>query len=126
MHGNEVGTQIVNAAYEIHQKLGPVLLESVYEVILASELRSVGLKVERQKPIPIRYKELVFSEGFRADLVVEEKVIVELKSVELIQPVHWKQVLTYLRLLDFRLGYLINFNSELIRDGISRVVNQLE
>lgn len=126
MHENDIGTHIVNACYQIHKALGPGLLESVYEVVLASELRLIGLKVERQEPIPIRYKSLIFEEGFRADLLVESKVIVELKSVESIKPVHGKQVLTYLRLLDYRLGYLINFNTELIRNGISRVVNKLE
>lgn len=126
MHENDIGTHIVNACYQIHKALGPGLLESVYEVVLASELKLIGLKVERQEPIPIRYKSLIFEEGFRADLLVEDKVIVELKSVESIKPVHGKQVLTYLRLLDYRLGYLINFNTELIRNGISRVVNKLE
>lgn len=122
---NLLGTKIVNACFQIHQELGPGLLESVYEVILADELKSLGLSIERQKPIPIRYNHLIFDEGFRADIIVEGRVIIELKSVEAVSRVHSKQVLTYLRLLDFRLGYLVNFGSELIKDGITRVVNGL-
>jgi GxxExxY protein len=122
---NPIAKQIVKAAFQIHRELGPGLLESVYEVILAEELKQTGLQVERQKPISIRYKQLVFDEGFRADVIVENKVVVELKSVESVSRVHPKQVLTYLKLLDFRLGLLINFGSELIRDGIPRVVNGL-
>lgn len=125
MTENQIAKQIVNAAFQIHRELGPGLLESVYEVILAGELKQIGLQVERQKPIPIRYKQLVFDEGFRADVIVENKVVVELKSVESVSRVHPKQVLTYLKLLDFRLGLLINFGSELIRDGITRIVNGL-
>jgi len=101
------------------------LLESVYDVILAYALRSRGLNVERQKPIPIVFDGMKFDEGFRADLIVEDKVIVELKSVENIAPVHKKQLLTYLRLADKRLGLLINFGASLIKDGISRVANKL-
>jgi GxxExxY protein len=100
-------------------------LESVYEVVLAHELKRRGLKVDRQVPVPIAFDGIKFDEGFRADLIVEDKVIIELKSVENIAPVHKKQLLTYLRLTDKRLGLLINFGSELIRDGISRVVNNL-
>jgi len=102
------------------------LLETVYEVILAYALNKRGLKVERQVPVAIVFDGLRFDEGFRADLIVEDKVIVELKSVEKVIPVHKKQLLAYLRLTDKRLGLLINFGSELIRDGISRVVNNLK
>lgn len=107
------------------KRLGPGLLESVYETVLAYELKRRGLQVERQVPVAIVYDNIKFDEGFRADLIVQEKVIVELKSVENVVPVHKKQLLTYLRLADKRLGLLINFGSELIRNGISRVVNGL-
>jgi len=122
---NEIATVVVDAAYCIHKHFGPGLQEIVYEVSLAHELRNRGLQVERQAPIPVTYDAITFDEGFRADLVVEEKVVVELKSVEEIHPVHKKQLLTYLRLMDKRLGLLINFNEELIKNGISRIVNGL-
>ena len=125
MTENEISKQIVDAAFKIHTRLGPGLLESVYEAVLAYELRKRGLRVERQKVIPVVYEEVRLDEGFRADLVVEDKVIIELKSVEAIARVHKKQVLTYLRLSNLRLGLLINFGEELIKDGISRVVNGL-
>jgi len=125
MTENEIATQVVDAAFQIHTRLGPGLLESVYEVILAHELKKRGLKAARQVAIPIVYDSLEFEEGFRADVVVEDKVIVELKSVESVSKVHKKQLLTYLRLADKRLGLLVNFGEELIRDGISRVVNGL-
>ena len=126
MTENEIAKIIVDVAYHVHKRLGPGLLESVYESVLAYELKKRGLKIERQVPVAIVYDEIKFDEGFRADLIVEDKVIVELKSVENIVPVHKKQLLTYLRLTDKRLGLLINFGSELIRDGISRVVNGLK
>ncbi len=125
MTENEIAKIIVDAAFQIHKRLGPGLLEPVYEVVLAHELKKRGLRVKRQVPVAIVYDDIKFDEGFRADLTVEEKVIVELKSVEKVTPVHKKQLLTYLRLADKRLGLLINFGSELIRDGISRVVNNL-
>ncbi len=125
MTENEVAKIIVDAAYKIHCALGPGLLETVYEVILARELQQRGLLVVRQQPITITYENLVFDEGFRADLVVENLIIVELKSVEQIAPVHRKQLLTYLRLTDKRLGLLINFNAPLIKDGIVQVANNL-
>jgi len=115
----------VDAAYHVHKSLGPGLLESVYETVLVYELKRRGLKVGRQVPVAIVYDNIKLDEGFRADLIVEDKVIVELKSVENVIPVHKKQLLTYLRLADKRLGLLINFGAELIRDGISRVVNGL-
>ena len=126
MDENPISQQIVDAAYQIHRTLGPGLLESVYEVVLAYELRKRGLKVERQLPVQVVYDGICFEEGYRLDLLVEGKVIVEIKSIETFTPVHKKQLLTYLRLLDKRLGLLINFNEELIRNGISRVVNGLE
>lgn len=125
MTENEIAKIIVDAAFQIHKRLGPGLLESVYEVVLAHELKKRGVRVKRQVPVAIVYDDIKFDEGFRADLIIEDKVIVELKSVENIVPVHKKQLLTYLRLSDKRLGLLINFGSELIRDGISRVVNGL-
>ncbi len=126
MTENEIAKEIVDAAFKIHTTLGPGLLESVYEVVLAHELKRRGLHSVRQQPIAIRYESITFDEGFRADLIVDDKIIVELKSVDEIAPVHKKQLLTYLRLTDKRLGLLINFNEELIKDGISRVVNGLE
>ena len=125
MTENEIAKIIVDAAFQIHKSLGPGLLETVYEVVLAHGLKRRGLKVERQVPVAIVFDGIKFDEGFRADLIVEDKVIVELKSVEKVIPVHKKQLLTYLRLTDKKLGLLINFGSELIRDGISRVVNNL-
>ena len=125
MTENEISKQVVDAAFKIHTRLGPGLLESVYEAVLTYELRKRGLRVERQKAIPVVYEEVRLDEGFRADLVVEGKVIIELKSVEAIARVHKKQVLTYLRLSDLRLGLLINFGEELIKNGITRVVNGL-
>jgi GxxExxY protein len=125
MTENEIAKIIVNTSYDIHVKLGPGLLESVYEEILSYELQNQGLKVERQKPIPVFWKGIKMDIGFRADLIVENKVIVEIKSVELIAPVHPKQLLTYLRITKLKLGLLINFNEKLIKDGITRIVNNL-
>jgi GxxExxY protein len=123
---NSISGKIVDAAFHIHKALGPGLLESVYEVVLAHELQRRGLCVERQHPVPIEYDDIRLQMGFRADLLVEDKVIVEIKSVETIAPVHKMQVLTYLRLADKRLGLLINFNVALIKDGIYRIVNGLD
>ncbi len=123
MNENQIAKIIVNAAYQIHTKLGPGLLETVYQVVLAHELRKQGLSVEREVPIPIIYDGLRFDEGFRADLLVGDKVIVELKSVEALHPVHAKQVLTQIRLSDRKLGLLINFGEELIKNGIRRLIN---
>ena len=120
---NQISGQIVDAALKVHTRLGPGLLESVYERILAHELEQRGLAVERQIPVPIVYDGLRFEEGFRADLIVEKAVVVELKSVETLAPVHGKQLLTYLKLLDYRLGLLINFGAPLLKDGIKRIVN---
>lgn len=122
---NEITGVIVDVAYKVHTTLGPGLLESVYETVMDVELRRRKLQVRRQVVIPITYEGVVLEEGFRADLIVEDKVIVELKSVENLNPVHHKQLLTYLRLADKKVGLLINFNVKLIKDGISRVVNNL-
>ena len=126
MTENDISKVVVDAALKVHRALGPGLLESVYEVVLAHELRSRGLRVQRQVSIPIRYENICFDEAFKADLVVEQKVIVEIKSVELAKRVHKKQVLTSLRLADMRLGLRVNFGTELIRDGITRLVNGLK
>ena len=123
---NEIAKEVVDAAFQIHSKLGPGLLETVYEVVLAHELRKRGLEVQRQIPVPITYEGLTFEEGFRADLVVNGVVVVELKSIETVAKVHKKQLLTYLRLMDCKLGLLINFGDTLIKNGISRVVNGLD
>lgn len=125
MSEDEIGRLVVDAAVKIHREVGPGLLETVYEVLLAHELRHRDLKVERQVPIPIAYHDLKFDEGFRADLVVETKVIVELKCVEKLNNAHKKQLLTYLRLADKRLGYLLNFSEALMKHGITRTVNRL-
>jgi GxxExxY protein len=125
MTENEIAKAVVDAAFKIHTTLGPGLLESVYEAVLAYELQQRGLSAVRQKPIPVIYENVHLEEGFRADLIIEGKVIVELKSVETIAPVHKKQVLTYLRLTNLKLGLLINFGDALIKDGITRIVNGL-
>jgi GxxExxY protein len=126
MTENAIAKEIVDAAFRIHTTLGPGLLESVYDTVLAYELGRRGLRTVRQQPIPVVYEEVRIDTGFRADLVVEDKVIVEIKSVESLAPVHKKQLLTYLRLADKRLGLLINFHVVLIQDGITRIVNGLE
>jgi GxxExxY protein len=126
MGENEIGTIVVEAAIDLHRALGPGLLESVYEVVLARELADRGLAVQRQHCIPIEHKGIRFDEGFRADLLVERKVIIELKSVERVSPVHRKQLQTYLRLTGCRLGYILNFGEEVMRTGISRCVNGLD
>ena len=125
MTENEIAAQIVDAAYKIHLKLGPGLLESVYLAVLAYELRKRGLAVATERELPVVYEAVRIEVGFRIDMIVEEQVIVELKSVEKLAPVHGKQLLTYLRLADKRLGLLINFGEARIKDGIHRVVNQL-
>jgi GxxExxY protein len=122
---NDIGREVVDSAVLVHRELGPGLLESVYEQVLALELSGRGLFVERQVPVDIRYREQVISVGFRADIVVERSVILELKSVEKVNNVHKKQLLTYLRLADFKLGYLLNFGEELMKNGITRSVNGL-
>ena len=123
MTENELAKQIVDAAYRVHTTLGPGLLESVYEVTLAHEIERQGIKVLRQQALPVIYETIRMEIGFRADLIVGDKVIVEIKSIEAISPVHRKQLLTYLRLADKRLGLLINFGEETLKDGIARVIN---
>jgi GxxExxY protein len=123
MHENVIGKQVVDAAVQVHRELGPGLLEAVYEVVLARELEHHGPRVERQVPVPILYRGLRFEEGFRADLIVEGKVILELKSVEQLSKVHAKQVFTYLKLKGLKLGFLLNFGASLMKDGIQRIAN---
>lgn len=125
MNENEIATIIVDAAFKIHKTLGPGLLESVYEAALKYELQKRDLKVLQQVGIAVAYEGLDLGIGFRADLVVGDKVVIEIKSIEALAAVHSKQLTTYLRLMDLRLGLLINFNVELIRNGIRRVVNRL-
>ena len=125
MNENSIGREVVDAAIAVHRELGPGLLETVYEVVLLDELRSRGLRAERQVPIPIVCRGVRFDEGFRADIVVENKVILELKSVERVTSAHKKQVLTYLKLTDMKLGYLLNFGAAMMKGGITRTVNDL-
>jgi len=123
MHENELAAKVMDASFLIHRELGPGLLESVYEAVWAKLLADKGLFVERQVAVPVMFQGLTFNEGFRADLIVENKLILELKSVERLQPVHSKQLLTYLRLTGCKLGLLINFGDNLLKDGIKRVAN---
>ena len=125
MNENDIAKEIVDTAFHVHVALGPGLLESVYERVLHHELNKRGLHTRFEVSVPIEYDGIQFNEGFRADLIVEEKVVIELKSVEHLLPVHHKQLLTYLRLMDKRLGLLINFNEAKIKDGIHRIVNSL-
>jgi GxxExxY protein len=125
MTENELAKIIVDVAFHIHRQLGPGLLESVYEAIMIIELRKRGLQVRNQVPVPVTWDDQLLELGFRADLLVEDCVMVELKSVENVIPVHKKQLLTHIRLAGLRLGLLINFNVELIKDGITRIVNGL-
>lgn len=126
MTENQIGTIVVDTAIMLHRALGPGLLESVYELTLAYELQKLGLSVERQIPVPVVYDDLNFDEGFRADLIVNDKVILELKSVVVITPAHRKQIQTYLRLSGKKLGFLLNFGEAMMKDGIVRVVNGLK
>ena len=123
---NEISSRIIKAAIDMHRELGPGLLETVYQRILFYELGQSGLHVEKEVPVPLLWKKERIETGFRADLLVEDKVIVELKSVEKITPVFQKQLLSYLRLADKRLGLLLNFGEETLKDGIYRVVNNLD
>jgi GxxExxY protein len=123
---NAVSGQIVDSAIAVHNELGPGLLESVYEVTLAHELRQRGLRVERQVPVPIVYRGIRFEEGYRLDLIVNDLVIVDIKSVEAVVAIHKKQLLTYLRLTKRPLGLILNFNVNLMKDGISRIANGIE
>lgn len=123
---NETTSIIISKAIHIHRQLGPGLLESVYHRIFVYELKKTGLQVESELPVPVVWDDLTFEEGFRADLVVENKVLVELKSVEELRKVHYKQVITYIKLADKRLGLLINFNVPILKHGIKRIVNDFE
>jgi len=125
MTENELAKIVVGLCLKIHKVLGPGLLESVYEEVLCFELSKLGLKLNRQQGIVVMYEGIKMDLGFRADMIIEDKLIVELKSIETIAPVHSKIVLTYLRLTNKKLGLLINFNVELIKDGIKRIVNNL-
>jgi GxxExxY protein len=125
MTENEISRVVVDCAYNIHNKLGPGLLESVYEEIMAYELAKTGFLVECQKGIPVFWDDTKMNIGYRADMIIDHKVIVEIKSIEALAPVHFKQVLTYLRITGLKLGLLINFNEVLIKHGISRIVNHL-
>lgn len=126
MTENEIATQVVDAAFRIHTRLGPGLLESVYQAVLAYELGQRGIRTVSHQAVAVAYGTVRMDVGFRADLIVEDLVIVEIKSVEVIAPVHKKQLLTYLRLANKRLGLLINFNADLIKHGIVRIVNGFE
>jgi len=126
MEENEIGKVVVDAAIQVHRDLGPGLVETVYETLLVHELRRRGLRAERQVPIAIAYQGCTFDEGFRADVLVENKLIVELKCVERVNNAHKKQLLTYLRLTGMKLSYLLNFSEALMKDGITRTVNRLE
>ena len=122
---NAISAEIVDAAIKVHRALGPGLLEKVYEAALAHELTGRGLQVRRQVPIPVVYEQIRLDEGFRADLLVEDAAIVELESVEQVAPVHRKQVVTYIRLADKRIGLLLNFGAARLKDGITRLVDGL-
>lgn len=126
MTENELAKIVVDVAYQIHTRLGPGLLESVYQAVMLYELRRRGLHVEDEVPLPVVWDDVKLEVGFRVDLFVERKLVIELKSIEKLAPVHKKVLLTYLRLSDSRLGLLINFGEELIKHGISRVVNNLQ
>ncbi|WP_194774737.1 GxxExxY protein [Pararhodonellum marinum] len=125
MTENELSKIIVDSCYKIHVELGPGLFESVYEEILNYELIQNGLFVKRQQAVPVNWRGIPMEMGFRADLIVENKVLIEIKSIETIAPVHHKQVLTYLKLTGLKLGLLVNFNENLIKNGVSRIVNNL-
>ena len=125
MTENEIGTLVVDVAVNLHRDTGPGLMEAVYEIIMATELARRGLHVERQVRVPIVYRDFVFPKAFRADLVIEQKVIIEVKSVQAVLPQHLKQVQTYLKLTGLKLGYLLNFGAPLMRNGITRCVNGL-
>ena len=120
---NELSQKIIGCAIEVHKQLGPGLLESAYQECLYYELRQLGLKVQKEKPMPIVYKEVKLDHGYRIDLLVEEKVVIEIKTVEVFNDVHTAQVLTYLRLGKYKLGLLLNFQTTVLKNGIKRVIN---
>lgn len=125
MDENEISAAVVDAAIQIHRRLGPGLYESVYEAILAHELVKRGLQIKRQVAVALQYDELTFDEAFKADLLVENKVMIELKSLETLLPVHHKQLLTYIKLANVRLGLLLNFGATFMKDGVERVANHM-
>jgi GxxExxY protein len=125
MTENEISKIILDISFDIHTKLGPGLFESVYEEILVYELENYGLNIKRQKAIPVIWEELKMEVGFRADIIVEDKVIIEIKSIETLAPIHYKQLTTYLKITGLKLGLLINFNEYLLKDGIKRIANKL-
>jgi GxxExxY protein len=125
MNENEISAFLVNIFLKIHRQLGPGLLESVYEEVICYELQRAGIAFKRQMGMMVNYDGIKMDLGFRADVIVEDKVIIEIKSVEILAPVHHKQLLTYLRLTNMKLGLLVNFNVELIKNGITRIVNNL-
>ncbi len=120
----EIGKKIVHASYEVHKELGPGLLESVYEICLVEELKNLGLKVKSQVKLPVTFKGKVLDKNFIIDLLVENSIMIELKAVEVLLPVHEVQLVTYMKLADIKLGYLVNFNVPLIKQGIKRKVNK--
>lgn len=125
MTENELSRIVFDCALKVHQSLGPGLLESAYEKCLFYELKKIGLRVEKQKPLPLIYEEVKLDVGYRIDIIVENKLIIEIKSVEALNDVHFAQLLTYLKLTNCKLGLLINFNVSLIKNGVKRVVNNL-
>ena len=125
MTENDLSYKIIGAAIEMHKNLGPGLLESAYEAALCYDLQQMGFDVKTQVSMPMIYKEIKMDVGYRIDLLVDNKIIIELKSVENLSPVHYAQTLTYLKLSDLKLALLINFNSKILRDGIHRIVNKL-
>ncbi|MCF0054283.1 GxxExxY protein [Dyadobacter sp. CY356] len=125
MTENELSFKIIGIALELHRNVGPGLLESSYENALVYDLRQAGMEVKQQVPVPFLYKEIKMEVGYRLDIIVENKIIIEVKSIETVAPVHYAQLLTYLKLSNMKLGLLINFNTKLLREGIHRVVNNL-
>jgi len=125
MTENELSYKVIGTALELHKNLGPGLLESSYENALAYDLKQTGLKVKQQVPMPFIYKDIKMDIGYRLDLIVQNKVIIEIKSLENLAPVHYAQLLTYLKLSDLKLGLLINFNTKILKNGIHRIVNNL-
>lgn len=123
MTENEISSRRIGASIEVHKQLGPGLLESTYEICLGHELKLMGLEVKQQVPLPVIYKDVKLNAGYRIDMIVENKVIIEIKSVDALAPIHTAQILTYLKLKDLKLGLLINFNEIKVIDGLKRIIN---
>jgi GxxExxY protein len=123
MNENELSKMIIGCAIEVHKQLGPGLLESAYQECMYYELRQIGLKVQKEKPMPVVYKEVKLDHGYRIELLVEEKVVIEIKTVDAFSEVHTAQVLTYLKLGNYKLGLLLNFQTKMLKDGIKRIIN---